>query len=69
MGYKRVVTYILESENGANLRAAGWNALGKLRPALDWEAPPGSGPLPSTNKDQIREGGGLRLAKKLYPGG
>lgn len=24
MGYKRLVTYILESENGASLRAAGW---------------------------------------------
>ena len=24
MGYKRLITYILESENGASLRAAGW---------------------------------------------
>ena len=29
MGYKRVVTYILETENGASLRAAGWKCIGK----------------------------------------
>lgn len=29
MGYERVVTYILESENGASLRAAGWKCQGK----------------------------------------
>lgn len=29
MGYKRMVTYILESEDGASLRAAGWRCTGK----------------------------------------
>ena len=29
MGYKRVVTYILESENGASLRASGWKCVGQ----------------------------------------
>lgn len=29
MGYKRLVTYILESENGASLRAAGWKCVGQ----------------------------------------
>lgn len=29
MGYKRLVTYILESENGASLRAAGWKCVGR----------------------------------------
>ena len=29
MGYKRLVTYILESENGASLRAAGWRCVGR----------------------------------------
>ena len=29
MGYKRLVTYILESENGASLRAAGWKCAGR----------------------------------------
>ena len=27
MGYKRIVTYILESENGASLRASGWKCV------------------------------------------
>ena len=29
MGYKRIVTYILESENGASLRASGWKCVGQ----------------------------------------
>ena len=29
MGYKRLVTYIMESENGASLRAAGWKCVGQ----------------------------------------
>lgn len=44
MGYKRMGTYILESENGASLRAAGWKCVGqagglrwtgKRRPEVD----------------------------------
>ena len=44
MGYKRIVTYILESENGASLRASGWKCVGqagglrwtgKRRPEVD----------------------------------
>ena len=44
MGYKRLITYILESENGATLRAAGWQCVGqagglrwtgKRRPEVD----------------------------------
>lgn len=44
MGYKRIVTYILESENGASLRAAGWKCMeqagglrwtGRRRPQVD----------------------------------
>ena len=44
MGYKRLVTYIMESENGASLRAAGWKCVGqagglrwtgKRRPEVD----------------------------------
>lgn len=44
MGYKRLITYILESENGASLRAAGWRCVGqagglrwtgKRRPEVD----------------------------------
>ena len=29
MGYKRLVTYILESEPGTSLKAAGWKCMGK----------------------------------------
>ena len=29
MGYDRIITYILESENGSSLRAAGWTCQGK----------------------------------------
>lgn len=28
LGYRKIVTYILESENGASLRAAGWTCAG-----------------------------------------
>lgn len=29
MGYKRLITYILQSETGASLRAANWREVGK----------------------------------------
>lgn len=44
MGYKKLITYILESETGASLRAAGWKCVGqagglrwtgKRRPEVD----------------------------------
>lgn len=44
MGYKRLITYILESETGVSLRAAGWKCIGqagglrwtgKRRPTVD----------------------------------
>ena len=44
MGYHKLITYILESENGASLRAAGWKCAGragglrwtgKRRPSVD----------------------------------
>ncbi len=44
MGYKRLVTYILDSESGVSLRAAGWKCIGqagglrwtgKRRPEVD----------------------------------
>ena len=28
MGYKKIITYILESENGSSLKAAGWHCAG-----------------------------------------
>ena len=35
MGYKRIVTYILESEDGASLRASGWKCVGQAG-GLHW---------------------------------
>ena len=44
MGYKKMITYILESENGTSLKAAGWKCVGqagglrwtgKRKPAVD----------------------------------
>ena len=29
MGYKKLITYILDTENGASLKAAGWKCLGE----------------------------------------
>lgn len=31
LGYKRLITYILKSESGTSLRAAGWNVLYETR--------------------------------------
>jgi hypothetical protein len=45
LGYRRLVTYTLEQEPGASLRAAGWRCVGRTaggswsrtsRPRLDW---------------------------------
>lgn len=44
MGYKKLITYILDTENGASLRASGWKCVGqaggerwtgKRRPTVD----------------------------------
>lgn len=38
LGYKRIGTYILASENGATLRAAGWRLIGET-PGRSWSVP------------------------------
>jgi len=38
LGYRRLITYILESEPGTSLQAAGWRLLGK-RGGGSWSAP------------------------------
>lgn len=35
MGYSKIITYILESENGGSLKAAGWNCAG-LAGGIEW---------------------------------
>jgi len=38
MGYEKIITYILESENGASLRASGWRCEGR-RGGGNWNVP------------------------------
>jgi len=39
MGYEKIITYILASENGASLRASGWQAVEGLRGGGNWNVP------------------------------
>lgn len=43
MGYRRLVTYTLQSESGASLRGAGWRVVAKLkaRNPAQWQSRPG----------------------------
>ena len=52
MGYKRLVTYILESESGVSLKEM--RRSGRWAP-LDRVSPTGSGSLPCTNENPIRK--------------
>jgi len=38
LGYKKLITYILESEKGTSLRASGWKEIGKAG-GLSWDVP------------------------------
>lgn len=38
LGYKRIGTYILASENGASVKAAGWRLVGET-PGRSWSVP------------------------------
>jgi hypothetical protein len=38
MGYRRMVTYTLESESGSSLRAAGWRVVGEVS-GRSWSCP------------------------------
>ncbi|MGD1842270.1 MAG: XF1762 family protein [Thermonemataceae bacterium] len=38
LGYKKLVTYILESETGVSLKASGWKEIGKAG-GLSWNVP------------------------------
>lgn len=39
MGYERLVTYTLEREGGASLKASGWTKVAELEPREGWDAP------------------------------
>lgn len=68
MGYKRLVTYILESENGASLRATGWKCVGQAG-GLRWTGRrrPEVDLYPAQMKirfEQTAEWGGVMSGKK-----
>ena len=39
LGYKKIITYILESENGASLRASGWHLDAEKCGGGSWDSP------------------------------
>ena len=39
LGYRRLITYTVESESGASLRAAGWKVIAKRAPRPGWNTP------------------------------
>jgi hypothetical protein len=43
MGYRRLITYTLQSESGASLRGAGWKIVAELEPRdpKNWQSRPG----------------------------
>jgi hypothetical protein len=55
LGYRRIVTYTLISENGASLRAAGWKCAGEAG-SLEWKS--------KREMERARQG---RLFEKDHP--
>lgn len=56
LGWKRLVTYTLQSESGASLRGAGWQVVAELgagRPQ-DWQNRPGRDWTPVTGQAKFR---------------
>lgn len=39
LGWRRLITYTLRSEEGASLRGAGWRVIGTVRANKSWNAP------------------------------
>jgi hypothetical protein len=48
LGYRRLITYTLQSESGASLRGAGWRQVAEVQPAegVGWLNRPGRTPQP-----------------------
>jgi hypothetical protein len=36
MGYRKLITYTLQTESGASLRGAGWKVVGEVKPSGNW---------------------------------
>lgn len=51
MGYRELITYILDTEKGVSLRAAGWTSLGKAG-GISWNVP--SRPRVDKNPAQLK---------------
>ena len=39
LGYRKLVTYTLQSEGGASLRGAGWTIVAEVKPSTGWSRP------------------------------
>lgn len=53
MGYEKIITYILASESGVSLRAAGWREAGRVKGA-SWSRPSRLREDVSPTEDKIR---------------
>lgn len=62
MGYKKIITYILESESGSSLKAAGWNCEAVGVGGSDWN-------VPSRPREVIATQMSLFGEKQKYPVG
>ena len=64
-GYRRGLTYILSSESGASLRAAGWHYLWTVK-GRSWDTPsrPRTDKHPTEDKDAYGWGAWAELAKE-----
>jgi hypothetical protein len=58
MGYRELITYILESEKGTALRAAGWTCHGKAG-GMSWNVP--SRPRIDKSPHQLKLRFGIKL--------
>ncbi len=65
-GYRRILTYILGSEDGATLRAAGWQLLGHVK-GRSWDCPsrPRTDKHPTEDKQRWGKGAWRELAAAL----
>ena len=58
MGYSRIITYILESEDGSSLKASGWYCEAKRTGGVSWDTPA---------RERERENSDLFGSKQKYP--
>lgn len=56
LGWKRLVTYTLQSESGASLRGAGWKVVAEIkeRNPADWQSRPGRDWQPVVGQAKLR---------------